>query len=403
MKKLSIFLLALSILGGAAPAQGMSFLDEFAGVGRVMGSGALGLAAGRILVHSLPSSMQTTRMHMGISAVCAGIIALELRLGLRRALFASQRQSLIDDVVHSTADGDSFHRMLLINLFGVNTADSDGYTALARSAAYGRIDLVQMLLAANAHPDAVGHGGPTPLALASLEGNNDIVDRLLTANANPDFVGRGGSTPLMIACSIGYRGNRGIVERLLTANANPNYRNDFGLTALMLAANLNDHHAVEILLRDDRTKVNITNRYMSALMYAISAGSPQIIRALLTRGGSAGVDSEFGDAREFRNERGYNALHRTTLNEGRLPEASLTESVRALLYPEAPEERADGVGAGAGAPTRAQDYASASDDDESAFDDRSEDGRSESEDEHPQPEHVDLGFDVNARVLCFRR
>lgn len=55
---------------------------------------------------------------------------------------------------------------------------SDGVTPLHRAAMRGHLEVVELLLEANADPQAVTAAGSTPLELATRYGNADIVDLL---------------------------------------------------------------------------------------------------------------------------------------------------------------------------------------------------------------------------------
>lgn len=73
----------------------------------------------------------------------------------------------------------------------------------------------------------------TPLALAVERGSFRTTDMLLKANADPDAAPAAGSTPLMRAAR---HGRPDLVYRLLVAGASPSKGNAFGLTPLMEAA-----------------------------------------------------------------------------------------------------------------------------------------------------------------------
>ena len=78
-----------------------------------------------------------------------------------------------------------------------------------------KFQICQLLLAYKANVDALSRNGSTPLLVAAREGHVDIVGLLLSANAHPDDGGERW-TPLFIAAG---EGHKNIVELLLQFGA----------------------------------------------------------------------------------------------------------------------------------------------------------------------------------------
>jgi RNA polymerase sigma factor (sigma-70 family) len=104
-----------------------------------------------------------------------------------------------------------------------------GFTPLHRAAMYGHGALIDVLLAAQADPNAPAGFGETPLHVAVLGGRPQIVARLLAAGVALDSAARNGTTPLHWGVS---RGVADVVALLLEAGADPSLVDCHGRTPL---------------------------------------------------------------------------------------------------------------------------------------------------------------------------
>ena len=68
----------------------------------------------------------------------------------------------------------------------------------------GHLEIVRVLLDANAAVDEAGNNGWTPLYIAAQNGYPEIVAALLDANATVDLANNDGATPLFVACQLGH-------------------------------------------------------------------------------------------------------------------------------------------------------------------------------------------------------
>jgi ankyrin repeat protein len=137
-------------------------------------------------------------------------------------------------------------RTLLQHPSGINTAETDGTTALHWAARGDDLEIVQLLLHGGASPTVSNRYGVTPLSLAALNGNAAIVEALLTAGADPNVRLAEDQTALMTAARAG---NPDVVRALLAHGADVNARERVvGETALMWAALENHAGAIRTLV-----------------------------------------------------------------------------------------------------------------------------------------------------------
>lgn len=117
-------------------------------------------------------------------------------------------------------------------------------TPLGIAVFLGNIELIELLLQANAHPDY--DGDCIPLHQAIYMEREDIVKTLIEAGAGLNTQGDCWETPLMVAASTG---NLSITRILVEASACINYFTDeFGNTALMVAADEGHQEIFDYLL-----------------------------------------------------------------------------------------------------------------------------------------------------------
>ena len=89
--------------------------------------------------------------------------------------------------------------LLQYNNYLVKGMTINGTTALIFASFEGHLDIVQILLQAEAIPDLQNETGDTALLLAATKGHADIVQQLLQCGANPNISDRNGSIPLYVA------------------------------------------------------------------------------------------------------------------------------------------------------------------------------------------------------------
>ncbi|MEX2218966.1 MAG: ankyrin repeat domain-containing protein [Phycisphaerales bacterium] len=211
----------------------------------------------------------------------------------------------------------------------VNARTDDGRTALMAAAGGGvwhggrgkpDVDIVRLLLAKGAWVDTANSSGETSLMLGAGQGQLNIVDVLLAAQADPTIragalckypASRSGWTALMHAAS---SGNPDVIRRFLELGVEVGARGFDGWTALTAAAHQGNAEVVQLLVEagsDVQERVDVTvwpyelNK-VTPLMLAARNGADGAVRVLLRAGAEVDASAEAG----------YTALAFAALNGG---------------------------------------------------------------------------------------
>lgn len=149
-------------------------------------------------------------------------------------------------------------RTLLRQGADVNTAQSDGMTALHWAASRNDVEIAKALLYAGATPQSTTRlGGYTPLHLASRGGNVEVARLILKAGADPNAYTITAVTALHFAADADAVG---VIEALVAHGADVNARDGFAeRTPLMFAAVRGADAAVRALL-DAGADVSLVTR-----------------------------------------------------------------------------------------------------------------------------------------------
>ena len=173
-------------------------------------------------------------------------------------------------------------RTLLADGVSVQTAETDGTTALHWAAHHDRLEIAGLLLDAGAAVDAANRYGVTPLALASVNGSTPMIARLLEVGAEPNLPNPEGETPLMTAARTGNAASIGtLLEHGAEVDAVEAWR---GQTALMWATAQNQAEAVEALLAAGADPNARSGRGFTPVLFAAREGHVDVLDALVRAG-----------------------------------------------------------------------------------------------------------------------
>lgn len=176
-----------------------------------------------------------------------------------------------DDIHGAAKAGDltTVEALLKSNPDLVFSKKTNGNTPLHYAARWGRLEVMELLLANKADVNARANNGQTPLHSAAFSSWDKITELLLTKNANPNARDDQGWTPLHWTARLGHRDS---TKLLLTNNADVNARTADGLTPLHCAALHNDVPAVELLLANKADMDAKTGKGETALVLAADNG-----------------------------------------------------------------------------------------------------------------------------------
>lgn len=178
------------------------------------------------------------------------------------------------------AQKDSYDLAAILLAKGSDSNQPDantGETALIKAARNGNLNLMNLLLIANADPNAQSRRGVTVLTAAIQNGNPQLTEFLLSRGA------RAGSTPenlLNYAFQKKFVG----VDAMLKTGVDPNSRDKNGNTALIIAASYGDIQSAQALITY-KANVNAANSTgMTPLLYAIQTQNKEMTELLLEKG-----------------------------------------------------------------------------------------------------------------------
>ena len=214
-------------------------------------------------------------------------------------------------------------RLLLNNNANINATDESGRTPIFTAATLGLTAAVQLLLDRGANALAPTHGGRTPLYGASQYGHIDVVQLLIENDADIRTTAMGGYTPCFVASENGHfdvvellvekgaditannssgltplhaaaiEGHVDVIKFLLsTGKIDTRHRDSLDRTALFLASRRGQHAAVQALLENDKSLVNIKDWRGSRPLFAAFQNRHTEVVELLLAAGDKAVDDE---------------------------------------------------------------------------------------------------------------
>ncbi|KAJ7316021.1 hypothetical protein JRQ81_002183 [Phrynocephalus forsythii] len=183
----------------------------------------------------------------------------------------------------------------------VNHQDVDGFSALHHAALVGSLELISLLLEAQATVDIKDINGMRPLHYAAWQGKVEPVRLLLRAGASVNMASLDGQIPLHLSAQYGHYE---VSEMLLQHQSNPCLVNKAKKTPLDLACEfgrlkvaqllLNSHMCVALL--EGQSKDTSDPNYTTPLHLAAKNGHKEIIRQLLKAGIEINKQTKTGTA-----------------------------------------------------------------------------------------------------------
>ncbi|KAM7139423.1 E3 ubiquitin-protein ligase MIB2 isoform 1-T4 [Macrochelys suwanniensis] len=180
---------------------------------------------------------------------------------------------------------------------------NQGRTALQVSAHLGRVEVVKILLQANANIDLRDEEGDAALHYAAFGNQAEVVRVLVSQGANADLLNNAKCSALYVAVNKGFTE---IVRILCEHNCDVNLRDSFEDTPLHYAITADLKSIIEILAEVPNIDFTVQNRQgFNLLHHAALKGNKLAIKKILARA------RQLVDAKK---EDGFTALHLAALN-----------------------------------------------------------------------------------------
>jgi len=212
---------------------------------------------------------------------------------------SGDRQSPIDIALINAIVNDNIDQAIQAINSGANpnSFDRNYLPAILLSASRQQVKIVDALIKSGADVNKKGTdekqeiSNGSALIAASANGNIDIVKLLLDADADKNITDDTGLTPLMSAA---YMDNYQIVALLIRKGAALEQKDVKGYTALMFAANAGNNNSVKLLL-ENKANVNAKDKDNSTpIMFASQHGFNDIVGLLLSYGADKHFKGNYG-------------------------------------------------------------------------------------------------------------
>ncbi|MGC2523437.1 MAG: ankyrin repeat domain-containing protein [Stellaceae bacterium] len=188
-------------------------------------------------------------MILGLAAIAVAVGAAGAHAQLNLNPFAAY----YDNVARAAAqnDAEAVRKLVGGGAGNPNQVDDQSRTAMHIAAINGNLQIIAILIKADAKLNPVDQLGDTPLHLAADRNQTEAAKLLLDSGAEVDPQNKDGMTPLMIAAN---RGNLELVRALLAKGANPGKTDYTGRDALGWAQDSHRPAVVEAITRAQAAK-----------------------------------------------------------------------------------------------------------------------------------------------------
>ncbi len=159
------------------------------------------------------------------------------------------------------------------------------YSNVARAAAKNDAETVRQLVGGDNNPDQTDEQSRTGLHYAAINGNLEIIAILIKANAKLNVEDLLGDTPLHLAAD---HNQTEAAQLLLDVGAQVDPHNKDGLTPLMIAASHGNLELVRALLAKGASPTTTDYTGRDALGWAQDSHRPAVIEAISRASGAKG-------------------------------------------------------------------------------------------------------------------
>ena len=186
---------------------------------------------------------------------------------------------------------------LLVSYFAdVNAKGPNDWTPLHQAACDGRLDLVEVILAAHSKLKlnivAQTDTGATPMFLAAQNGHQSVVQRFCFRSEAISTRQKNGWAPIHVAAA---NNHVEVINTLLANNAFVDFHSSNGSTPLHLASQ-NGHMDVAVLLVDKGAQLNLPTRDGSTPLHVASeVGQEKIVDFLINKKAQVDAKNLLGD------------------------------------------------------------------------------------------------------------
>ena len=169
----------------------------------------------------------------------------------------------------------------------LNALNDKGNTPLAVAVFQGCLQVVEVLLEADANPDISNKKGWRALHFAAQQDACDVVHLLCEAGANTENQTNQGNTPLCVAAM---HGCSDATAELLKQKANPNVRNVHGWSAIHYSAAASASEIIRHISQADGVDMDLkTDKENTALLIAVTHDAKGAAKVLVDAGADANV------------------------------------------------------------------------------------------------------------------